>query len=42
MATTYTYIPELFPTVVRSQAMGIISAAGTIGSIISPFLVSLS
>lgn len=33
----YVYLSELFPTVVRSLAMGIISAGGMIGSISSPF-----
>jgi len=42
MGITYTYIPELFPTPVRAQAMSLISAAGTVGSIMCPFLISFS
>lgn len=41
-ALTYIYLAELFPTVVRSLAMGLISAGGTVGSIICPFLVTFS
>lgn len=42
MAVTYTYIPELFPTAVRSLAMGLISGAGTIGSVICPYVITFS
>ena len=38
----YVYISELFPTVVRSLALGIISAGGTMGSILCPFLITFS
>ena len=52
-ALAYIYLSELFPTVVRSLALGIISAGGTIGKIYliitlhigstaSPFVVSFS
>lgn len=41
-ALAYIYIAELFPTVVRSLAMGLISAGGTIGSVLCPFLVTFS
>ena len=39
MATMYTYMSELFPTVVRSLAVGLISAGGTIGSAAAPFIL---
>jgi OCT family organic cation transporter-like MFS transporter 4/5 len=42
MATTYTYLSELFPTVVRSLAVGLISGAGTVGSITCPFVVTFA
>lgn len=41
-ALTYIYLAELFPTVVRSLAMGLVSAGGTVGSIICPFMVTFS
>lgn len=36
------YMTELFPTVVRSLALGIISASGTIGSATSPYIGNVS
>ena len=39
---TFVYSAELFPTVVRSTALGYLSASGTIGSIACPFIVSFS
>ncbi|KAK5887849.1 hypothetical protein CesoFtcFv8_016410 [Champsocephalus esox] len=37
----YTFSSELFPTVIRSTAMGCCSMAARIGSIISPFIIYL-
>lgn len=37
----YIFFSELFPTVVRSLALGITSAGGSIGSELAPFLVNL-
>ena len=41
-AIFYVYQAELFPTKVRSLAMGWSSALGTIGSTISPYLVQVT
>lgn len=41
-ALAYVYVSELFPTVVRSLALGLISAGGSIGSILQTFLINLS
>ena len=41
-AFIFVFICEMYPTVVRSMAIGSISAAGTLGSILSPFLVTFS
>jgi hypothetical protein len=38
----YVHLSELFPTVVRSLALGLISAGGTIGSMSSAFVGNLS
>mgnify|MGYP001811145782 CR=1 FL=1 len=40
-ALSYTYVSELFPTVVRSTALGLISLGGTLGSVISPIIKNL-
>ena len=37
--TIYIFFSELFPTVVRSLALGATSTAGTLGSFSAPFLV---
>ena len=37
----YIYYSELFPTVVRSLALGFTSAIGTVGSFGAPYLVEL-
>lgn len=41
-AFLYVYASEMFPTVVRSLALGYISASGTIGSVVCPFIVTFS
>jgi OCT family organic cation transporter-like MFS transporter 4/5 len=38
----YIYAPELFPTTVRSQAMGVAAISGRIGSMLAPFSTSLN
>ncbi|KAL4472577.1 hypothetical protein ABPG74_018526 [Tetrahymena malaccensis] len=38
----YMYMTELFPTVVKSLALGIISASGTIGSTAAPYIGNVS
>lgn len=38
----YIHLSELFPTVVRSLALGLISAGGTVGSMSSPFVGDFS
>lgn len=38
----YVHLSELFPTVVRSLALGLISAGGTLGSMSSAFVGNLS
>jgi len=41
-ACIFVYASELFPTAVRSQAMGLCSASGRLGGITAPFVVQLS
>jgi len=38
----YMYITELFPTVVKSLALGVVSAGGTAGSASAPYVGALS
>ena len=38
----YTYLPEIFPVTVNGLALGANSAAGTIGSSISPYVILFS
>lgn len=40
-ALSYTYVSELFPTVVRSTALGLISSGGTVGSVTSPVIKNM-
>ena len=40
-AIVYQYGAELFPTDLRNSGIGMASAAGRVGSIIAPFIVSL-
>ena len=40
-ALSYTYVSELFSTVVRSTVLGLISAGGTLGSVTSPIIKNL-
>ena len=35
------YTPELFPTNMRTQALGMASFAGRLGGMLSPFMVDL-
>lgn len=38
----YVYISELFPTVVRSLALGFLSVGGCVGGVLSTFIVNSS
>ena len=40
-AGVYTYTKELFPTILRTTALGTASAAGRVGSLLSPFVAML-
>lgn len=37
----YIYVNELFPTVIRSMAIGACSSAGRVGGILVPFILEL-
>lgn len=41
-ATVYLYAGELFPTVVRNSGVGLSSTVARIGSMVAPFVATLS
>lgn len=41
-ATVYLYAGELFPTVVRNSGVGLASTVARIGSMVAPFVATLS